>query len=74
MADGPGASEPTGAGANVTVGTHIGRYLVIDEIGAGGMGRVYRAYDPKLSREVAVKKLRVRGPGSTGGSRMLLEA
>jgi eukaryotic-like serine/threonine-protein kinase len=74
VADGPGASEPSGAGASVTVGTHIGRYLVIDEIGAGGMGRVYRAYDPKLSREVAVKKLRVRGPGSTGGARMLREA
>ncbi len=74
VADGPGASVPSAAGANVGIGTHIGRYLVIDEIGVGGMGRVYRAYDPKLSREVAVKKLRVRGKDSTGGARMLREA
>ncbi len=33
----------------------IDRYEVIDELGAGGMGKVYKAYDPNLERVVAVK-------------------
>jgi serine/threonine protein kinase len=35
----------------------IGRYIVTGRIGRGGMGMVYRGYDPGLDREVAVKTL-----------------
>jgi eukaryotic-like serine/threonine-protein kinase len=38
-------------------GTHLGPYEVTGAIGAGGMGEVYRAHDPKLGRDVAIKVL-----------------
>src|SRR2546428_12300308 len=36
-------------------GTHLGPYEVLAPIGAGGMGEVYRARDPRMGREVAIK-------------------
>ncbi len=38
-------------------GDHLGVYQVTAEIGAGGMGIVYRARDTKLGRDVALKVL-----------------
>src|SRR5262245_35438484 len=41
----------------LTAGTRVGHYEILAPIGAGGMGEVYRARDPKLQRDVAIKLL-----------------
>jgi serine/threonine protein kinase len=42
---------------SVAAGTRLGSYEVVAQIGAGGIGKVYRAHDTKLARDVALKVL-----------------
>ncbi len=41
----------------LAAGTRLGPYEILSQIGAGGMGEVYRARDPRLNRDVAIKVL-----------------
>ena len=57
------------------IGETFGRYHVVDAIGAGGMGVVYRAHDPTLDRDVALKLLHVEALDSAAArERFLREA
>jgi tetratricopeptide (TPR) repeat protein len=58
-ASGGALDEPAILGStSLPKGSVVGRYVVLDVIGIGGMGVVYGAYDPKLERRVALKVLR----------------
>jgi serine/threonine protein kinase/formylglycine-generating enzyme required for sulfatase activity len=58
-------------------GSALGRYLVLERLGAGAMGVVYAAYDPELDRKVAIKILRPQagaGDGDRRRARLVREA
>ncbi|HEV8609725.1 MAG TPA: protein kinase, partial [Thermoanaerobaculia bacterium] len=42
---------------SLSPGSRLGPYEIVAPLGSGGMGEVYRAKDPRLGREVAIKVL-----------------
>lgn len=50
----------------LAAGEHLGPYEIVDALGVGGMGEVYRARDARLDRVVAIKLMvRRSAPSST---------
>jgi eukaryotic-like serine/threonine-protein kinase len=56
----PSSTQPVGD--TTIAGTRIGRYKTVSRIGDGAMGAVYAAYDPVLSRTIALKTLNLTLP------------
>ncbi len=71
------ATLPTRDGdvPSLSRGTVLGRYVILDRVGGGGMGVVYAAYDPELDRKLAIKVLRrSTAPSRDDRLRLLREA
>jgi serine/threonine protein kinase/tetratricopeptide (TPR) repeat protein len=69
--------EPSPSLPKLPPGSRVGRYVLLVELGKGGMGVVYKAYDPELERPVALKLLRASGEGEAAArfrERLLREA
>src|SRR5688572_6479502 len=71
---GDGAPQRAVVDHAIPAGARIGRYVVLERIGAGQMGVVHAAYDPELDRKVAIKVLRDWQQGERARSRLLREA
>ena len=73
-----GRRDDVGERGELRLGDKLGRFEIVKQLGAGGMGVVYVALDPTLNRQVAVKLLRLEKLGPLGAadarSRLLREA
>jgi serine/threonine protein kinase/tetratricopeptide (TPR) repeat protein len=60
-------APPPGEAPRLPRGTCVDRYVVVDHVASGGMASVYRAFDPDLNRQVALKLVAGRGTSNEKG-------
>lgn len=65
--------EPAAASEGDDDALRFGRYVVIEELGKGSMGTVYRGRDPRLEREVALKTIRLDTAATESHRRELVD-
>ena len=66
-------ADPTTA-STIAAGERVGRFVVLETLGVGGMGVVLAAYDEDLDRKVALKLMKPTAPAADGTQRLLREA
>jgi serine/threonine protein kinase/tetratricopeptide (TPR) repeat protein len=69
----PPAAVPADAGADALTGTTVGRFVISQRLGAGGMGQVYGAKDTTLKRSVAIKRMAPQANSTEADRRRLLK-
>ncbi len=67
-------SNPLADPDDLPRGARVGRYEILERLGAGAMGTVYAAHDPNLDRRVALKLIRAQVAGPELELRLLREA
>ncbi|MCA9517854.1 MAG: protein kinase, partial [Myxococcales bacterium] len=68
------AAQPVEPGGAEPLPKQIGRFRVRGRLGSGGMGDVFDAFDPHLSRQVAVKRIRAGAASTVARARFWREA
>ena len=72
--DGESGPSPTLSDEPLVRGERVGRYEILECIGAGAMGVVYAAHDPELDRRIALKVIRAKAAGPGLEARLQREA
>jgi tetratricopeptide (TPR) repeat protein/predicted Ser/Thr protein kinase len=70
----PTTAPDAGVALSLERGMRVGRYVVLEAYAHGGMGAVYRAYDPELERTIALKLVRPGRDDEHARGRLVREA